>query len=87
VATTTPGWIKLNVDASYDHIKRQAGTGFVARNHQGDVVFSYWSCDKFYGSVEEEECLAALSGTRKALLSSMGPICLESDCLNVVQAL
>jgi ribonuclease HI len=82
-----PGWIKLNVDASYDHIKRQAGTGFVARNHQGDVVFLGWSCDSFCGSAEEAECLAALSGIRKGHLSSLGPIVLESDCLYVVQAL
>ena len=82
-----PGWIKLNVDASYDPIKRQAGTGFVARNHAGDVVFSGWSCDSLCGSAEEAECIAALSGIRKALQSSSGPILLESDCLNVVQAI
>ena len=68
-----PGWIKLNVDASYDPIKRQAGTG--------------WSRDSLCGSAEEAECIAALSGIRKALQFSSGPILLESDCLNVVQAI
>ena len=49
--------------------------------------FSGWSFDSLCGSAEEAECIAALSGIRKALQSSSGPILLESDCLNVVQAI
>jgi len=56
---------------------------FVARNHAG----TGWSRDSLCGSAEEAECIAALSGIRKAHQSSSGPILLESDCLNVVQAI
>ena len=34
------GVIKLNVDASYDHITKAAGLGIVARNDQGEVCLS-----------------------------------------------
>ena len=56
-----PGWIKLNVDAGFDPITRQAGLGFVARNHLSGVVFSGWTSDHLCSSVEEAENLAALT--------------------------
>jgi len=56
------GWIKLNVDAGFDPITRQAGLGFVAWNHLSGVVLSGWTSNHLCSSVEEAENLAALIG-------------------------
>ena len=85
--TSPLGWIKLNVDAGFDPITRQAGLGFVVRNHLSGVVFSGWISDRLCSSVEEAENLTALTGIQKALSSSTGSIWLESDCLAALQAL
>ena len=54
--------IKLNVDAGFDPITRQASLDFVARNHLTGVVFLGWTSDRLCSSIEEAENLAALIG-------------------------
>jgi hypothetical protein len=66
---------------------KQTGLGYVARNHLSMAVFSGWTSDSFCSSVEEAENLAAPIEIRKALLTFIGPIWVESDSIATVQAL
>ena len=82
--TSSPDWIKLNVDAGFDPNSDHARLGFVARNHVGEVLFFGWSSDQRCRSAGEAECLAAWVGLKHTLASWKGLLWLESDCFATV---
>jgi hypothetical protein len=77
-----PGWVKLNVDASFGHDSELASIGVVVRDHQGQVILSAWRFLEHVASAEEAEALACLvtNWVRQ-------PTVLESDCLSLIKSL
>uniref|UniRef100_A0A453AW05 Reverse transcriptase zinc-binding domain-containing protein n=1 Tax=Aegilops tauschii subsp. strangulata TaxID=200361 RepID=A0A453AW05_AEGTS len=77
------GRVKLNTDASV--LGEEAGCGMILRDHEGSIIFS--SCRHIYGcnDVLEAELLALREGISLAILWSMLPLDIESDCLQAVQ--
>jgi ribonuclease HI len=75
------GWIKVNSDAGFCKDTGTAGCGVVARNEDGEVILTAWHC----GSPEQAE--ACLDAVRLASEWIRQPICLESDCSVIVNAI
>jgi hypothetical protein len=49
--------VKVNVDAGWDPHTGRTGIGIIARNHQGEAVWSSWSTIADCASAEEAELL------------------------------
>ncbi len=82
-----PGWMKLNVDGSFDPNYENGGTGTILRDERGTVIFS--SC-RFFGrcsDAREMELLAYKEGIALAIQWTLKPIVVESDCLEAVRML
>lgn len=79
------GWMKLNVDGSYDATVGTGGIGAILRNSSGEVIFS--ACGKLNccGGTLEAELLACREGLAMTLQWTLLPIIVETDCLEMVQ--
>jgi ribonuclease HI len=74
------GWMKLNVDGSFDASSGKGCISAVLRNSQGEVIFS--ACgflDRCSGPLEAE-LLACKEGINMALQWTLLPIVVELDC-------
>jgi ribonuclease HI len=83
------GWMKLNVDGSYDSNSSKGGIGVVLRDSVGTVIFSACGFLERCSSPLESELLACKEGINLALQWTLLPIILESDCLiavNMIQS-
>jgi hypothetical protein len=49
------GWSKINFYGSFVEHTREAGVGVIARNHQGEVIFTAWRCISHCTSAIEAE--------------------------------
>ncbi|KAM0886716.1 hypothetical protein ACQ4PT_029504 [Festuca glaucescens] len=78
-----PGWIKLNVDGSWEIAEHRGGTGMVLRDEEGSIIFTACSYLKVCASPIEAEAIACREGLALALESSERPIIVESDCLEL----
>jgi ribonuclease HI len=81
------GWIKINIDASFNAGSSLRGAGAVARDCKGKVILAACSPIQKCGDAEQAEAIAAMRGLK--LLEGMGHdrILLESDYTAVVAAL
>ncbi|XP_074318605.1 uncharacterized protein LOC141655423 [Silene latifolia] len=80
------GVVKINVDA---RVKEEEGvaTGIVCRNHRGEVVWGVTMAREQLWDVHIAEAIAILDGMEKALRRGEACVEMESDCLEVVEAL
>nr|CAB3477240.1 unnamed protein product [Digitaria exilis] len=81
------GWIKVNVDGSFVEQTGEAGVGVIARNWQGEVIFSAWRVIFRCASALEAEALSCVEGLRLATQWAQEPVVLEMDCKCVVEAM
>jgi ribonuclease HI len=81
------GWIKLNTDADFVADTGEASAGIVARNAEGEVLLSAWRTLRRCSSADEAEAEACLEGLRLMTEWINQPVCVESDCLNLVRAM
>jgi ribonuclease HI len=81
------GWSKINFDGSFVEHTGEAGVGIIARNHQGEVIFTAWRCVPQCTSAIEAEANACLEGVRFATQWIQGPVVFETDCARVHNAL
>jgi hypothetical protein len=71
------GWAKLNSDASYDTLSRDATAGCIIRNCRGEVLLSAWSALPKCNAAEEAEFLACEQGVKDALQWCDMPLMVE----------
>jgi ribonuclease HI len=83
----SPGWIKLNTDASFIGNGRPSAAGAVARNHKGDVVLA--ACSPLISCLDAEdaEAKAALMGIKLLTDRGIDKIIIEGDYALVTNAL
>ncbi|GJN16365.1 hypothetical protein PR202_gb03348 [Eleusine coracana subsp. coracana] len=81
------GKIKINVDASFIRDTEQAGIGIIARDSQGQVIFSSGRVLFHCKDAEEAELLACREGLHLAIQWVAAPVILETDCLLVTNML
>lgn len=79
------GWMKLNVDGSYDPRDGSGGIGAVLRNSEGKLIFA--ACGSMCRPVSalEAELVACKEGIILALQWTFLPIIVETDCLELVK--
>lgn len=81
------GWLKCNVDGSWDKTKNQSRVGWILRDHSGTVIW----CGARGLSALRSPIEAEAEALRWAILSmirlSYTNIIFESDCKELVQAL
>jgi ribonuclease HI len=80
------GWCKLNTDGSFD-ANGKAGAGMLARDSNGEIIFS--ACRQLLHCKDPfaAELLAVLEGVSLALHWCNSPLDIEVDCLEIVKAL
>lgn len=78
------GWMKLNVDGSFQASDGQGGIGAVLRNVE-EVIFAASGFVDRYGSALEAELLACRDGLSLALQWTLLPIVVETDSLMAKQ--
>lgn len=81
------GWMKLNVDGSFDAALCKGGIGMVLRDSSGNTIFA--SCkplNRCTGALESE-LRACVEGLNLVLHWTLLPILVETDCMSVVQLL
>lgn len=81
------GWSKINFNGSYVEQTGDAGVGVIARNHQGEVIFTSWHSIFHCISATEAEASALLEGVRLATQWIHGPVLFETDCARVHNAM
>jgi ribonuclease HI len=81
------GWAKLNLDAGFIDETGRASTGVIIRDVHGKVLLSAWRSLYHIASVVEAEALACLEGLCLARQWISLPLCVETDCKQLVQAL
>lgn len=79
-----PGWMKLNVDGSFDSSSSTGGIGAVLRDRLGTIIFSACGFIERCCNPLEAELLACKEGINLALQWTLLPIIVESDCLVAV---
>jgi ribonuclease HI len=80
-------FLKLNIDATFDPDGRNGGWGFILRDEDGDVVTA--GCGKldWVHDPLQAEVVACLQGTQAAIDLGVGKIIIETDALQVCQAM
>jgi ribonuclease HI len=78
------GWVKLNVDGSFDADSRAGGAGMVLRDDGGAIIFSACRYLMTCSSPLEAELAACMEGCALARQWSTLPCIIEMDCLEGV---
>ncbi|XP_074290806.1 uncharacterized protein LOC141617506 [Silene latifolia] len=80
------GFVKVNVDAG---VKEDEGVslGLVCRGEMGDVLWGVFTVQDQVLEPHVAEAVAILEGLKEALRTGYRDVVLESDCLQVVEAL
>ncbi|KAM0824149.1 hypothetical protein ACQ4PT_070401 [Festuca glaucescens] len=81
------GWIKANVDASWDAQMERGGVGVVIRDQTGIVLRSVRSFIPTCASAEAAEIIACVEGLRHLVDFTQWPAILESDAAQVIDTL
>jgi ribonuclease HI len=81
------GWVKLSTDAGFCHLIGQASTGIVVRDSNGSMLLSAWRSIRHGGGADQAEAEACLQGIRLVTEWIKQPVCVESDCANLIQAI
>jgi hypothetical protein len=81
------GYVKLNVDASFHSVSSVAGLGGVFRDSEGNFLGGFVDFLPSIVSAKHGEMLALLLGVKVAYNRSLVPLIVESDCLDLVQAI
>jgi hypothetical protein len=79
-------YIKVNCDAAYDVNKGNSGWGCVLRDADGYAISVYHRRVESLMSALHGELLASIHGVQAAADKGMGHVILETDALEVVQA-
>ncbi|KAL4192535.1 hypothetical protein AMTRI_Chr06g172480 [Amborella trichopoda] len=80
--TSPVGWLKLNFDGSVRHESHKACFGGILRNHDGDIIFSFFG-QLAFGDINEAE-LKAVKKRVSRLTSDHNHIIIEGDSANVI---
>ncbi|KAK4727019.1 hypothetical protein R3W88_031936 [Solanum pinnatisectum] len=72
------GFIKLNIDGSFDSNTNNGGTGGVLRNHMGDWITGF-TCKVRVKNAHQAESLALLHGLNLAKSKTMKCLMIETD--------
>ncbi|XP_024178154.1 uncharacterized protein LOC112184104 [Rosa chinensis] len=81
------GFIKLNVDAAFNMDTGLAGLGGIFLDHEGSVVGGFRHTLEVANSPRHAELLALIHGVQLALDHHLTPLVVESDCMDLVQAI
>nr|AAP52527.2 retrotransposon protein, putative, unclassified [Oryza sativa Japonica Group]AAX95549.1 hypothetical protein [Oryza sativa Japonica Group] len=81
------GWMKLNVDGSFDASSGKGGLGMILRNSAGDIIFTSCKPLERCNNPLESELRACVEGLKLAIHWTLLPIQVETDCASVVQLL
>jgi ribonuclease HI len=79
------GWLKVNVDGSFNHKDESGTTGVVIRDHQGQVIVAAGTVIPRCTSAEEAEAAAITEGARLASNWAEFPILFETDCATITK--
>jgi ribonuclease HI len=79
------GWMKVNVDGSFDAQQESGGIGVVMRNSEGRVIFAAFKSLNGCKSALEAELEACREGIVLASQWTMCPFYIESDCQVALQ--
>jgi hypothetical protein len=71
------GWIKLNTYVGFCQ-------GIVVRDSNGSVLLSTWRSIRHGGGADQAEAEACLQGIRLVAEWIKQPVCVESDCANLI---
>ena len=81
------GFIKLNWDAALDERRQRMGFGFIARDHEGNVITAMSGSIPNISCPSVAEALGAWKSVGMCLSLDFSKIILEGDALEVVNAL
>jgi ribonuclease HI len=81
------GWMKINVDGSFDATLNTDGTGIVMRDYSGKVYAASCAYLNRCSSALEAELLAIRNGIMLAYQWTLRPCIVETDCLEAVHLL
>ena len=81
------GWMKINVDASFDHRMGTCSIACISRDHTGRVLWARNEAGIKCQDVTEAEAKACLLGLQSIHDRENTSIILESDCSTVVEAI
>jgi ribonuclease HI len=79
-------YIKVNCDAAYDPQSGNGGWGCVLRDADGDVVSAQHGRVEALMSALHGELIAIIHGTQAATDAGVGHVIIETDAVEVVQA-
>ncbi|PNT67983.1 hypothetical protein BRADI_3g34611v3 [Brachypodium distachyon] len=82
-----PGWLKLNVDASFISSSGQGAWGAIIRNHEGQPVGSAWAGGIKAPNAETMESIAVREGIRSMRQLLCRPVIIECDCQHLIKEL
>lgn len=83
----TPGYLKINCDASFNPITKDGGWGFIIRDSDGDIVSAGRGRVDALLSALQAEAIACLHGVQKATDLGIGRAILETDAALICQAI
>ena len=81
------GWMKLNIDGSFDSNSENGGIGAILRDSSGRPIFACCRPLQKCSGALETELRACVDGLVKAFQWTMLPIVVETDCMSVIQML
>lgn len=79
------GWIKCNVDGSFDNVNSEGATGVVLRDHHGWFVQGRAVWQDHAPDGPTMEALALKDGLLLAQQCRVRQVCAEIDCLRMLQ--
>jgi hypothetical protein len=81
------GWVKLNTYVGFCHLTGHASTGIVVRDSNDSVLLSTRRSIRHGGGADQAEAEACLQGIRLVAEWIKQPVCVESDCENLILAI
>ena len=81
------GVVKINWDASVDKERRLVGMGIVVRDFEGKIIAALYASKQFIVDLATAEAMAAWRMVEFCINMEFGRVCMEGDCLEVIQAL
>lgn len=75
------GWMKLNIDGSFDESSSKGGIGAILRNSTGQVIFAACGVIDNCSGALQAELLACKEGINMAIQWTFLPLIVETDCL------
>lgn len=81
------GWMKLNIDGSFDNSAEKGGVGAILWDSAGKAIFVSCKPIERCSEAPESEILAFVDGLSKAIQWTLLPIVVETDCLTILHLL